>query len=291
MTSTTVHLPARGRFGRSLLVLVATLALVTGACGDDDEDDAGGEPSSTTAAGGTPVTGTDLQTVQSGKLTACTDVPYAPFEFEEDGQFDGIDIELVKAVAARLSLSPEFKDVDFDTIFTALNAGQCDIVASSVSITEERLETLDFTEGYFRINQSLLVRKGDEAKYDELEKLSGRTIGVQSETTGAAFAKENAAGATIREFTGADELFTALKAGQVDAALQDLPVNAYHATTTGETVVAKTFTEAEQEQYGFAMKKGSPLKASLDDALRQVKSDDTYPTILRRFLGDTAGQI
>ena len=274
------------------LVLVAALVLVAGACGDDDDDDVATDSSSTTAAGGgTPVTGTDLQTVKSGTLTACTDVPYAPFEFEENGQFDGIDIELVKAVAARLSLQPDFKDVDFDTIFTALNAGQCDIVASSVSITEERLKTLDFTEGYFKINQSLLVRKGDETKYSELEKLSGRTIGVQSETTGAAFAKENAEGATIREFTGADELFTALKAGQVDAALQDLPVNAYNATTTGETVVAKTFTEGEPEQYGFAMKKGSSLKAPLDDALREVKADDTYPTILRRFLGDTAGQI
>ena len=294
MRTMTTHRPARpNRFGRPLLVLVATLALVAGACGDDDDDvDAGDDATTTTAAaGGTPVTGTDLQTVQAGKLTACTDVPYAPFEFEDDGEFDGIDIELVRAVAARLSLEPDFKDVDFDTIFTALNAGQCDIVASSVSITEERLKTLDFTEGYFKINQSLLVRKGDETKYSELEQLKGRTIGVQSETTGADYAKANAEGATIKEFTGADELFTALKAGQVDAALQDLPVNAYHATTTGETVVAKTFTEAEQEQYGFAMKKGSPLKASLDDALRQVKADDTYPTILRRFLGDTAGQI
>ncbi len=273
-----------------LLVLVAALVLVAGACGDDDDDASGG--TSDTTATNTPVTGTDLETVQSGKLTACTDVPYAPFEFEENGAFDGIDIELVRAVAGRLSLEPDFKDVDFDSIFTALNAGQCDIVASSVSITEERLKTLDFSAGYFTINQSLLVRKGDEATYGDLDKLKGRTIGVQSETTGADYARANAEGSTIREFTGADDLFSALKAGQVDAALQDLPVNAYHAQTSGDSVVAKTFTEAEQEQYGFAMKKGSTaLKQAIDEALEQVKSDDTYPTILRRFLGDTAGQI
>ncbi|MGQ0520183.1 MAG: transporter substrate-binding domain-containing protein [Actinomycetota bacterium] len=272
-----------------LLVLLAALVLVAGACGDDDDDASGGTD---TTASNTPVTGTDLETVQSGKLTTCTDVPYAPFEFETNGQFDGIDIELVRAVAGRLSLEADFKDVDFDSIFTALNAGQCDIVASSVSITEERLKTLDFSDGYFSINQSLLVRKGDEATYGDLDKLKGRTIGVQSETTGADYARANAAGSTIREFTGADELFTALKAGQVDAALQDRPVNAYHAQTTGETVVAKVFTESEPEQYGFAMKKGSTqLKQAIDSALEQVKSDDTYPTILRRFLGDTAGQI
>lgn len=275
-----------------LLVLTAVLILTAGACGDDDDEDGGaGQASSTTAASGAP-SGADLDTVQDGKLTACTDVPYPPFEFEEGGKFDGIDIELVRAIAGRLSLEPDFRDVDFDGIFSALNAGQCDIVASSVTITEERLKTLDFSDGYFQINQSLLVRKGDETKYAELDKLAGKTIGVQSETTGAEFAKENAEGATVREFTGADDLFTALKAGQVEAALQDLPVNAYHAKTTGETAVAKVFTEGAKEEYGLAMRKGqTDLKKAVDDALEQVKKDDTYPTILRRFLGDTAGQI
>lgn len=274
-----------------LLALVAALCLVAGACGDDDDDggDSGGG-TGTTLSG--PDAGKALKTVSAGKLTACTDVPYAPFEFEESGQFDGIDIELVRAVSGRLALTPEFVDVDFDTIFTALNSGRCDIVASSVSINEERLKTLDFSEGYFEINQSLLVRKGEEGTLNDLPAFAGKTIGVQSETTGAAFARANAPGATIREFTGADELFTALKARQVDAALQDLPVNAYNAQTTGETVVAKVFTEGEKEQYAFAMKKGSTeLKQAIDGALAEVKADDTYPTILRRFLGDAAGAI
>lgn len=280
-------LPIAGR----LMAVLAAVVLTVAGCSDDEPSLRTDNASPTTAgAGGEP--GEQLETVQPGKLTACTDVPYAPFEFEENGQLDGIDIELVRAVAGRLGLVADFKDVDFDGIFTALNAGQCDLVASSVSITDERKETLDFSEGYFEINQSLLVRKADEGKYKDLESLRGRTIGVQSETTGADFARENANGATIREFTGADELFTALKAGQVDAVLQDLPVNAHHARTTGETVVTKTFTEGEKEEYGFAMRKGrADLKKAIDDALQQVKSDDTYPTILRRFLGDTAGQV
>jgi len=275
-----------------LLALAAALALVAGACGDDDGDDVGTDATSQTTAAGEGPSTENLGLVSDGKLTACTDVPYPPFEFEQDGRFDGIDIELVRALAGRLALTSEFKDVDFDGIFTALNARECDLVASSVSITDERLKTLDFSDGYFQINQSLLVRKGEESTLDDLDKFAGKTIGVQSETTGAAFAQANAKGATIREFTGADDLFSALKAKQVDAALQDLPVNAYHAKTTGETVVSKTFTEGEKEQYGFAMRKGSTeLKKAIDDALEQVKSDDTYPTILRRFLGDTAGQI
>lgn len=275
-----------------LLATATVLLLAAGACSDDDEPTLAESGSSVDGTASGPETGKALKTVASGKLTACTDVPYAPFEFEENGQFDGIDIELVRALAGRLALTAEFVDVDFDGIFSALNAGTCDIVASSVTITAERQETLDFTAGYFQINQSLLVRKGDETTLNDLPALSGKTIGVQSSTTGADYAKANAKGATVKEFTGADELFTALRARQVDAALQDLPVNAYNAKTTGETVVSKTFTEGDKEEYGLAMKKGSTeLKAALDGALAEVKSDDTYPTILRRFLGDTAGQI
>ena len=273
---------ARRMIPLRLASLAAALVLAIAACGNDED---GGGTSTTRAAG---AAGTSLDTVSKGKLTACSDIPYAPFEFEENGNLDGIDIEMVRAIAKELGLEAAFKDVDFDGIFSALNAGQCDIVASSVSITDERRTTLDFSEGYFEINQSLLVRKGDEGKYDDLAKLSGRTIGVQSETTGAAYAKENATGATVKEFTGADDLFTALKANQIDAVLQDLPVNAYHAETGGETVVAKVFEAEEKEQYGFAMKKGqTDLKSAIDDGLEQIRSDGTYDSILKRFLGDS----
>lgn len=284
----TRRMPSRLR----ILATAAVLLLAAGACSNDDKPTPAESGSSPDATASGPEAAKALTTVQSGKLTACTDVPYAPFEFEENGRFDGIDIELVRALAGRLALTPEFVDVDFEGIFSALNANKCDIVASSVTITAERKETLDFTTGYFQINQSLLVRKGDESTYSDLPALSGRTIGVQSSTTGADYAKANAKGATVKEFTGADELFTALKAKQVDAALQDLPVNAYNAKTTGETVVAKVFTEGDKEEYGLAMKKGqTQLKAALDGALAGVKADNTYPAILRRFLGDTAGQI
>lgn len=282
----------RSQLTLSALAVVAAVTVVTGACSSDGKPKlANGQTDATTALSG-PAAGKALKTVSPGKLTACTDVPYAPFEFEENGEFDGIDVELVRAVAGRLALTPAFVDVDFEGIFSALNAGKCDIVASSVTITAERQKTLDFSAGYFQINQSLLVRKGDETKYNDLPALAGKTIGVQSETTGADYARVNAKGATVKEFTGADDLFTALKASQIDAVLQDLPVNAYRAKTAGDSVVAKTFTEGDKEEYGFAMKKGSTeLKAAIDGALAEVKSDDTYPTILRRFLGDTAGQI
>lgn len=275
--------------GLRLVAVAAALALAGAACSDDDGggDSGGGTP--TTLSG--PDAGKALKTVSAGKLTACTDAPNAPFEFEDGGQLDGIDIELVRAVSGRLALQPAFVAVESEALVSALDGGRCDIAASSVPITEESSKSFDFSESYFEITQSLLVRKGDEGALNDLPALSGKTVGVQSGTTGAAFARANAKGATVKEFAGADALFTALEARQVDAALQDLPVNAYNATSTGETVVVKVFAEAEKVQYGLAMKKGSTdLKAAVDSALAEVRSDDTFPTILRRFLGDSAAQ-
>jgi polar amino acid transport system substrate-binding protein len=269
-----------------LVAALAALFVLAGACSNNKDDSSKGDDGESTVDQGRA-----LKTVNSGKLTVCSDIPYAPFEYEENGELKGIDIDLVKAVTGRLGIAADFRDTDFDGIFAALKAGQCDIIASSVSITDERKKQNDFSQGYFEIHQSLLVRKGDETKYKDLPDLKGKTIGVQSETTGADFAKAHAEGASIKEFTGADELFTALKAGQVDAVLQDEPVNAYNAKTTGQTALAKVFTDSAAEQYGFVIPKGKDdLKKAIDDALTQVRSDDSYRTILTNYLGSTSGQ-
>ncbi len=266
---------------RLMAVAVAT-ALALAACGSGDDGESGtGERDGQASLG----------TIRAGKLTVCSDVPYAPFEFEEGGELKGIDVDLVKAIAGKLDLEAQFRDTDFDGIFAALAAGNCDMIASSVSITEERKKENNFSEGYFEINQSLLVRKGDESRYTDFASLSGRTIGVQSETTGAAFARVQAAtaGVEVKEFTGADELFTALKAKQIEGVVQDFPINSYNAETTGDTVVSKVFTEAEEEEYGFVIpKKSAALLEAVNEALDQLRSDGTYEKVLKRYLGEKA---
>ena len=263
---------------KRLLALLLALPLLLAACGDsDDGDDNGGVD----AAGSGDSAG--------GKLTVCSDIPYAPFEFEDDdGELKGVDIDLVKAMGEEMGREVEFKDTDFDGIFAALAAGNCDMIASSVSITEERKKENDFTDGYFEIQQSLLVRKGEESTLKDFASLKGKTVGVQSETTGAAFAEEECgtADCEIKEFTGADELFTALKAKQVDAVVQDFPINSYNAETTGDTVVSATFEADEPEEYGFVVPKDDQdLLVDLNEALSALRETGKYDEILRRYLG------
>lgn len=278
---------SRRRLG-SALVLSAFLGLGFAACGSDD--DGGSIETPTTAASGDEAPA-DVDTITEGKLTVCSDIPYAPFEYEEDGEVVGIDIDLVKAVAEDLGLEAEIKDTDFDGIFAALKAGQCDMIASSVSITEERKQENNFSTGYFAINQSLLVRKADEATLKDEAALKGKTVGVQSETTGAAFAAELAetAGFEVKEFTGADELFTALKAEQIDGIIQDFPINSYNAETTGETAVTKTFDAEEREEYGFVIpKESTALLEAVNASLAEMQENGEYDSIITKYLGEGA---
>jgi polar amino acid transport system substrate-binding protein len=270
---------------RLFALLLATTTLFA-ACGDSsDGDDTGSDTGSDTAAADVE----DL--VDEGKLTVCSDIPYAPFEFEEDGETKGVDVDLMKAISEELGLEAEFRDTDFDGIFAALAAGNCDVIASSVSITDERKEANNFSAGYFEIQQSVLARKGEESKYKDVAGLKGTTVGVQSETTGADAAEAacEEVDCEVKEFTGADELFTALKAKQVDVVLQDLPINAYHAEVAGDSVVANTLDDEEAEQYGFVVPKDKPkLLAAIDDALAELRDNGEYDKILKEYLGAAA---
>ncbi len=266
-----------------LFAVILAAGLLLAGCGSSEDAETGGGEHGEEHAG--------LTTITEGKLTVCSDVPYAPFEFEEGGQLKGIDIDLVKAIAGKLGLEAEFRDTDFDGIFAALAAGNCDMIASSVSITEERKKENNFSNGYFEINQSLLVRKEDETRYTDFASLKGRTIGVQSETTGAEFATEQGAtaGVEVKEFTGADELFTALKAKQIDGVVQDFPINSYNAATAGDTVVSRVFTETEKEEYGFVIpKKSTALLEAVNGALGELRTDGTYDKVLKQYLGEKA---
>jgi polar amino acid transport system substrate-binding protein len=264
-----------------LVSLLVAGALVMGACGNDD-DAANGNGTGTGEGAGAE----QFDLVNDGQLTVCSDMPYEPFEFEEDGETKGFDYEIVEAMAERLDLDVEFRTTPFDSIIPSLAARDCDMIASAMTITEERAEQVAFTEPYFEADQSLLIRAEDEGTYTSIDDLAGQTIGVQSETTGATYAEENAPDdATIRAYqTGAD-IFTALISGEVDAALQDFPVNAYRASQSDDLVVTETFSTGEQ--YGFAVpQESTELLEALDEALAEIREDGTYDEIFSTWFGE-----
>ena len=276
MSSSTLPRP-RGII-RSSIALASTLALATvlTACGSDDGGDSAGD----TGSGGD----SGLTTVASGTLTVCSDVPYPPFEdFDDTSEsgFKGFDIDIVQAIADGLELELAVKDSSFDALQSgqALNANQCDMAASAMSITEERQAAIDFSDGYYDSEQSLLVAEGSEiASIDDLD---GVKVGVQQGTTGKVYAEENASGAELVSFPSDAEMFQAIKAGQVEALLQDLPVNINHQDQGGFSVVE---TYSTDEQYGLAMKKGNTaLVDAVNEQLSEMRDDGTYDEIYNTY--------
>jgi polar amino acid transport system substrate-binding protein len=270
-----------------ILPLVTVTALVLGACGDDSATD----ETTTTAADSGSETAISLEGVtliNDGQLTVCSDMPYEPFEFQNaEGETEGFDYDVVSAMGDLLGVETEFVTTPFDGIIPALVAGNCDMIASAMTITEERAEQVSFTEPYFDADQSLLVLAENEETYATLDDLAGKNIGVQSGTTGATYAAENLPeGATIKEFATGAEMFPALVSGEIDAALQDLPVNAYRATTApDEFVVTETFTTGEQ--YGFAVtQESTALLEALDSALATIREDGTYDEVYATWFGE-----
>lgn len=262
-----------------LLVICALLALIAlaAACGDDD----GPAEGATGTAGGTAAA--SLDTIESGKLTVCTDAPYPPFEYEENGEYTGFDMEIMRAIGQGLGLELAVTVQPFDGIWLAPASDRCDIVASAMTITPERQANALFSDPYFDADQSLLVRSEDAGTLNDLESLAGKAIGAQAGTTGASYARENAPdGASVREFDEPAALFPALASGQIDAILQDFPVNLDRANKDDAFEVTAEIDTGES--YGFAMAEDdTALKQAVDTQLAALRSDGRYQEIFDRF--------
>ena len=260
------------------IAAVAALGLVLGAGGDDDSSS-----SDTSEANG--------GSGSSSKLVICSDIPYAPMEMEATDEktpsgYTGFDIDLVQAIADGADRTLEVKVTPFDGIFAAMDAGNCDAVVSSVSITDERKANMDFSTPYFDAEQSVMVTKANESKYKTLADLAGKNIGVQSGTTGEEYVNANKPdGATVQALPGAADLFAALEAGTIDAVVQDYPINAYRTTQDENFVITEKIQT--DEQYGMAVKKGNKeILDLLDKGLETAKSDGKYDELYEKYFGE-----
>ena len=216
----------------------------------------------------------------SDALVLCTDAPYPPMEMEIDGEFTGFDIELMRAIADELGRELEVNNIGFDPITSglAMESGECEIAAASITITEEREANIDFSDPYFTADQSLLV--ATDSGITNLAGFAGKNLGVQTGTTGEMYANENDPGATIISFENPGDIFTALAAGEIEGVLQDIVPNAEYALTNPDDAdLVETYPT--DESYGFAVKEegSEDLLAEVNEALAKLVSDGTYDEI------------
>ncbi|WAP52465.1 transporter substrate-binding domain-containing protein [Arthrobacter sp. ATA002] len=256
---------------RTALAAVTLGALALTACGGDDS-----------SADGAADSGLGL--VSEGTLTVCSEIPYVPFEYVEDGEYTGFDIDLIREIATGMGLETEIQQQGFEAIQggTAVGANMCDLSASAVTITPERSERLLFSDPYYDSLQTLMVPEGSDIQ--NIDDLAGKRLGVQQSTTGAAYAQENVEGAEIIEYPGDGELFQSIQAGNIDAILQDIAVNTNHTKDGAFDIVEEYQTD---ESYGFVTKKeNTALIEEVNTQLSELRDNGKYTEIYDKYFAE-----
>lgn len=281
---------ARKLVGLSL-VLMLVVALVVALTGCT-------KPASSTTSGSTTPAepakpAATYKLVKPGVLTIGSDTAFPPFEALNGSTAEGFDVDIANAIAKQMGLTVDFTTQKFDTLIPQLQAGGTfDAIMSAMTITDARKQQIDFSTPYIDSNQSIAVVKGKFPKVDGNnaaavnQEFTGKIIGVQSGTTGEAWAKENIKGAKqITPFDDTLAAFSALNAGKVDAVVNDLPVSAYLVAKSypGDEIVSEIPTG---EQYGIGIaKSNADLTKAIDDALAKIKANGEYSQIYQKWFG------
>jgi len=215
-------------------------------------------------------------------LRVATDPTFIPFEIKNaDGNLEGFEIDLMNAIAKSVGLTVQFESLPFDGMISTLQARKVDAAISGITITPERLQTVDFSRPYFKAGLAITVR-ADNQDIKDFHSLQGRTIAVQIGSTGAEFAK-TIPKAKIRTFNSGPDFFQDLLNGAVDAAISDAFATRYainNGNLKGIKVVDNLLTE---EYYGIATPKNSPHLDVINQGISQVLADGTYQQIYRQW--------
>ncbi|MEP0868983.1 ABC transporter permease subunit [Trichocoleus desertorum AS-A10] len=223
-------------------------------------------------------------------LRVGTEPAFPPFEFQAPGGgLQGFDIDLMQAIAQAEGLRVEFQSLPFDGLIPALQARTVDAAISSMTITAERQQTVDFSQPYFKAGLAIAVRANNTNTTD-LASLQNQTIGVQIGTTGAETARK-IPGATIRTFDSAPLALQALLNGNVSAVINDAPVTLYAIKANNLTGIKVTSQLLTEEFYGIATPKNSPNLDRINAGLTRILSKGTYDQIYRKWFNAQAPSL
>lgn len=249
----------------SLLMVLACTVVMT-ACGNSSSTETGAQ-SVTESAGGV--------------LVMATNAAFPPYEYYEGDKIVGIDVEIAEAIAKELGMTLEIEDMDFNSIITAVQSGKADIGAAGMTVTEERLQNVVFSESYATGVQVIIVPEdSDIASPDDLE---GKMIGVQEATTGHIYCADDYGEDNVTAYTTGANAVEALKTGKVDCVVIDNePAKAFVEANEGIKILE---TEYVTENYAIAIaKENEDLLNKVNAAMEQLKEDGTIQAIIDKYI-------
>ena len=253
------------------LILVAAMALTAVACGSKKE--AAETPAATEEAG------TDAAAIKK-TLVMATNAEFPPYEYYDGQEIVGIDAEIAAAVAEKLGCEFVIEDMAFDSIIPAVQAGKADFGLAGMTVTEDRLENVNFSDTYTTATQVIIVKEGSEIA--AVDDLVGKTIGVQLGTTGDIYASE-IEDVTMDRYNKGFEAIQALIQGKVDAVIIDNePAKVFVTQTEGLVILDEAFAV---EEYAMAIaKENTALLEEVNKALSELKEDGTLQQIIDKYI-------
>ena len=217
-----------------------------------------------------------------GKLIMATNAEFPPYEYHDGDAIVGIDAEIAKAIADELGMELEIEDIAFDSIIPEIVSGKADMGLAGMTVTEDRMQSVDFSDTYAKASQKIIVTEDSEiASPDDLK---GVIVGVQLGTTGDIYVSDlEADGTTVERYNKGFEAVQALSQGKIDAVVIDgEPAKTFVAETEGLKILEESFTD---EEYAIAVKKGNTeLLEKINGALKTLKDNGTLDEIVAKYI-------
>ena len=273
------------KFSIAMLSMVLAGSLLLSGCGGGNTDTQQNEDSNTDAAA------TDsTDTADGGVLRMGTNATFPPYEFtDENGEVAGIDAEIPAAVAEKLGMELDITDMAFESLIPALQAGTIDIVLAGMTVDPERAEQVNFTDSYATGVQVVIIPESSDIAPVEQEDgsmavdLTGKTIGVQTGTTGDLYCTDEYGQENVKQFDNGPLAVAALVNGQIDCVVIDQePAKNYVAANEGLKILDTAYAN---ENYAAAISKdNTELLEQVNAAMQELKDDGTLQSIIDKYI-------
>lgn len=246
------------------IILSAALVVALAACGSSKDSNS------------------NKSSCKAGTLTMGTNASFPPYEYVDDnGKIVGIDAEIAQAIADKLGMKLEIKDMEFESLVPAVKAKSIDLALAGMTVTDERKQSVNFSDSYSTGVQVVIVKENSEIK--TVDDLKGKKIGVQAGTTSDTYCSEDFGEENVKQFSNGSLAVAALANGQVDCVVIDNePAKNYVAANSGLKILD---TEYVTEDYAIAISKDNDeLLKKVNNALKELKEDGTVDKIVGKYI-------
>jgi polar amino acid transport system substrate-binding protein len=223
----------------------------------------------------------DVVTVTKGVLTMATNAAFPPYEYYEGSDVVGIDAEIAAAIAEKLGLTLKIEDMEFDSIITAVQTGKADMGLAGMTVTEDRLKSINFSDSYATGIQVIIVK--EDSTITSAADLAGKKIGVQLATTGDIYASDEFGTDAVEQYNKGADAVMALLNGKVDAVIIDNePAKSFVAANKGLKIVEESY--AVEDYAACISKDNDTLLAAVNTALAELEADGTLEAIVNNYI-------